>query len=300
VQGYQRRLTETPGVVASNKNNVRASLLIRRKRLGATSKVIGALETLRSTWTLPSGEEISDVLMLSRKARELACGFYYVWEWGDEGPDFEWLAARTDWHREVRQKLHRGASSGLDSEHLLELAAIRGDWPSVSYGAWEQVKGRPLPPVRAVWIDDFLVKDAVKFGQESPSIIWCLHDAVGEAVAREGGWALFNGGGKSDRALLTVSGKETIVCSVQACGQGKNLQMFSRQLLTSPSANGLRWEQLLARCHREGQQADEVTMDVYLHTPENMKAFRKAQSEAQFQQDLEGAQKRLCMATVIL
>jgi hypothetical protein len=301
IQGYQRRLTETPGVVASNKNNVKASLVISRRKLQPTPKIKEALDNLRETWTTPSGEEIADAMEMSRKAREIACGFYYRWAWEQEGGvDWEWLTARTEWHREVRAKLHRGAVSGLDSEHLLEAAAARGDWKSVTYARWAAVKGRELPPVLAVWLDPYLVKDAVAFGREAPSIIWTRHDAVGEAIAREGGWPLFNGGVKNDRALLTVTGKETIVCSVAACGTGKNLQMFNRQLITSPMSGGLGWEQLLARTHREGQMEDQVTADVYLHTPENMRAFKKAQSEAQFQQDLEGAQKRLCMATVLL
>ena len=301
LQGYQRRLCETPGVVASTDNSVKASLSIRRRKLQPTPKIKEALSTLRETWTTPSGEEIADAMEMSRKAREIACGFYYRWAWEQEGGvDWEWLTARTEWHREVRAKLHRGAVSGLDSEHLLEAAAARGDWRSVTYARWAAVKGRELPPVLAVWLDDYLVKDAVAFGREAPSIIWTRHDAVGDAISKEGGWHLFNGGGKNDRALLTVSGKETIVCTVNSCGEGKNLPMFSRQLLTSPVSGGKKAEQLLARCHREGQLADEVTMDVYLHTPENMKAFKNAQSEALWQQTLEKAPKRLCMATVLL
>ncbi len=300
LQGYQRRLTETPGVVASNKNNVRASLVVRRRKIGLPPKVREALENLRLTWTMPDGQEVADALELSRKAREMACGFYYRWDWANEEVDFEWLEARADWHREVRATLHRGSVSGLDSEYLLGLAAERGDWSSVTWRRWAAVRDRKLPPVSPVWIDDFMVKDAVAFGRESPSIIWSKHDAIGAAIASEGGWRLFNGGKKNDRDLLTVTGKETIVCTVQSCSEGKNLPMFDRQLLTSPMSSGKAWEQLLARAHREGQLSDEVTLDLYLHTPESMKAFRKARTEAQWQQELEKAQKRLCMATVIL
>lgn len=299
LEGYQRRLIETPGVVASNKNDVKSSLIIKKRSLKLPEKVETALADMRALWYTPSGEEISDVLEMNRKAREMACGFYFVWDWEAEGGvDWNWLEARSNWSREVRAKLHRSSVAGLDSEHLLELAAQRGDWKSTTYEAWAEVKDRPLPAVNAIWIDDFLVKDAVKFGQQSPCIIWTMHVPVGEAIAKAGGWKLFNGGTQSDRELLTVTGKETIVCSVQSCGQGKNLQMFNMQLLTSPSSSGLRWEQLLARCHREGQTADEVTMEVYLHTPENKRAFAKARSEAQFQQDIEGSQKRLCLASV--
>jgi hypothetical protein len=295
--GFRRRLVESPGVVASNKNNVSASLVIAKRAPAVPDVVKRALSDLRNTWVLPSGEEISDALMFSRKARELSCGFFYVWDWGQAGPDFEWLEARSEWSREVRAYLHYHSRPGMDSEGLLENAAADGRWKSVTWDRWSGVSDRRAPPVRAVWLSDFLIEDAIDFEQEhEPVVLWYLHDAVGEKLAEEGGYPLYAGGNNSSRLLLTETGGRSIVASVNAHGQGKNLQAWSRQLLLSPTSNGLKFEQLLARCHREGQKAEEVWMYINQHTSECRVALATAIKEAEYQQQIEGVPKRLCYA----
>jgi len=65
---------------------------------------------------------------------------------------------------------------------------------------------------------------------------------------------------------------------------------------TSPTS-GTVWEQLLGRTHRPGQEADEVTVDVYRHTLEMRSAVNKALRDADYQQTTTGNQQKLLSAT---
>jgi hypothetical protein len=188
----------------------------------------------------------------------------------------------------------------MDSPGLLEGAAARGDWRPVSWDGWLAVRDRPKPASEAVWLSDYLVADCMQYGSQAPRILWYKDDAVGERISREGGFPLFCGGEGSSNRLLQETGDRSIVISVNAYGQGVNLQAWNEQLLTSPSANGLRWEQLLARTHREGQRADTVMFNVYLHTPEFVGAFFKAREQATYQTAIDGSPKRLNYATILL
>ncbi|WP_240486836.1 hypothetical protein [Hyalangium minutum] len=69
----------------------------------------------------------------------------------------------------------------------------------------------------------------------------------------------------------------------------------------NPPADGAAWEQAIGRCHRQGQLADEVEVEVevelYQHTDELIEAFRKARDFARFIEQTEGTPQKLCFAS---
>jgi hypothetical protein len=58
-QGFRRRLVESPGVIASNENDLGVSLRIRKWDIKVPAKVQKILEKVRATWETPSGDIIS-------------------------------------------------------------------------------------------------------------------------------------------------------------------------------------------------------------------------------------------------
>lgn len=297
--GFRRRLLETPGVISTSANRVRASLVFYERKLAIPPEMKKALESLRKTWSIGE-EDFTDSLTFSRYARQLAAGLYLRWIW-PRGESFalrvEWIQSRRAWHRDVRDRLKQSIPN-QDSPLLLARAAAQGHWRSETWADWAEVKDLCKPETEAVWVSDYLVKDAVRWGSEHVGVIWVEHQALGEAIALLGGFPLYGGGDEASRRILDERGNRTIVASVRAHGEGKNLNMFYSQLFTTPSSNASAWEQRLGRMHREPTAADEVEAHVYLHTPEMRQAFESAREGARFIEEIKGERQRLAYAAL--
>jgi hypothetical protein len=145
-KGYGRRLFETPGVVGTTDDGVKASLLITAHEAPPSPAIEDAFAMLRgdkarcevnwdlaaiargepafvgdvrySGWKLPNGFQLVDGVEVYRHALELALGFYYV---HDPAPPAYWLEARSYWKRFVRSRIALGK---LDSELDVANAAL--------------------------------------------------------------------------------------------------------------------------------------------------------------------------------
>ncbi len=294
--GFRRRLVESPGVVATSEASIGTSLILEGRRPEIPERVKAALVELERLWSW-NGEEFEDALALSRVARQLACGFYYRWVWPDGEPDREWLAARAAWHKEVRDYLHRRSRPGMDSPLLLANAARAGSWASETWEAWAAVKDRPEPPVEAVWLDDFILDDVEAWAKDG-GIVWYEHATIGERLEKRG-FRVFGAGPEAAKALSKITAGGAIVCSIKAHKEGRNLQMFSRNLVTTPPAKSKEWEQIIGRSHRPGQRADEVQVDVYVHTKEYQAAVEHALKNAVYVEETQGQKQRLLYASRI-
>lgn len=310
--GFRRRLVETPGVVATTTSPLAVKLVYRERPLETPKTVRDVLAEMHRTWTTPWGEEIEDALTFSRYARQIAAGLLYRRTWPRNEPlavRQEWLEARAEWFREVRAYLTRPAAvtgrSVLDSPKALELAATDGRRPSRNFDRWSAVRNEAEPDQVAVWVDDFLVRDAIAWGREHRGVIWYEHDALGRRIAAEGGYALIDGGASGEAVLGALdaarrAGREhpTVVASRPARGTGTDgLQYhFWEQLITTTSSNGARTEQLLGRLHRLGTEARTITTWVYRHTPEMAAALDNARREAAFLLETTGNEQKLCVA----
>jgi len=297
-EGFRRRVVETPGVIATTDGSLGTSLVLSARPLHATQVIREALRVMRETWTTPDeGEAFDEILTLHRYLRQLAAGFYYRWVW-PKGESAQvranWTEARKAWNREVANFLTYRAQKGIDSPMLYAKACAEGRLSSMNYERWAAVRNTAKPEVEAVWLDEYLVDDAVAWGNHAPGIVWYEHASLGAAISRKGGFPLFGPGAEG---ILKERGTRTIVASIKAHGTGKNLQGFSRNLVTTSPTSGTVWEQLLGRTHRPGQEADEVTVDVYRHTLEMRSAVNKALRDADYQQTTTGNRQKLLSAT---
>ena len=305
-EGFRRRLVETEGVVTTEEGSIGTSLVIKKQSPSVPQNVKELIAQVRKRWSIED-EELEDASARARVLKQIACGFYYRWDWGD-GPDLEWLEARAAWHREVRQKLTH-ASEGFDSPLLLARAAERFydwdmsgregkrpelAWDSAAWPAWREVKDRKPPPTVPVWKSDFLVDAALKwaFKQKQPSIIWYEWNALGERIAAKGGLPIYGAGTDAGERNHKI-----IVASIRAQGTGKNLQHYCHNLFTTVPPNGTAVEQAMGRTHRPGQKSDEVTVDWFGHTPELEEAMARAIEDAEYMEGTTGQRQKILYAT---
>lgn len=296
--GFRRRLIETPGVVATSEASVGTSLVFHERSVAVPPEVSKALYDMQQTWVTPTGDEITDALTLWRHAREIAAGVCLRWVWPRQEPlelRQEWMECRRNYNREVREFLTHRAGPNMDSPLLLARAAVAGKWNSAYFADWSRIHKACRPETEAVWISDFLVEDAVAWGSKTPGIIWYSIDAVGREIAKRGGFELYGPQAEWPRNIFEESGRKTIVASVESAGTGQELQMFHRSLFTSTMTKAHSWEQAVARCHRPGQEEDQVDVYVYRHGP-YADAFRTAIADAKFVEETMGTRQRLLFA----
>jgi hypothetical protein len=308
--GFRRRCNETQGVVATEETALGTSLIVRRIGVSTPSMVAATITDVERTWEI-GGEEIVSATDKARVIKQVHWGFYYRWVWPGDDPDIQWLDARAEWNREVRDKLKQ-AGEGYDSPFLLAQAAERyrrwvlggkkkADkptlpmWKSVAWETWRQLKDRPKPPTQAVWIDDYLAKRAIRWAkaQDEPAIIWYTWAAMGEKIAALSSFPHYGAGTDAGEIAHDV-----IIASMRSQGTGKNLQHYSKNLLVTMPPNGTTFEQTTARTHRPGQLADEVTMDYFGNDP-NDDAFFKVIEDAEYMQSTTGQRQKVLYASRI-
>lgn len=328
-QGLRRWTVETKGVVSSADDvSCEASLVITPVKLDVPPAVSKAIQAVAGSWDRPDGEALVDPLSVMRCLRELSCGFFYRWRWPRGEPQQvidRWLQVRKDWHRELRERLKRGGTH-MDSPLLLTKAAIRWQngyvhitrdehgnetrrevpphtkagplptWDSEFWPAWEHVRNTAQPETEAVWLDDFMVDRCVRWLAEAPGIVWFEFGALEARLHSAGAGLVLGAGDDASRRVLALRGDERVCLGIRSHGTGKNLQAFSRNLVAVPPADGAAWEQLLGRTHRQGQEADEVTVDVFTHGA-FQQALDKAKTLAYYIESTFGAPQRLTKAT---
>ena len=207
------------------------------------------------------------------------------------------------WNRQCKQ-----IKESIDEDLLVEIALDLGRWEeegrptpiaakmwqSEFWRAWREVKHRPKPPRKAVWISDFVVDAAIEWArrQSKPAIIWYAWSALGARIAHKGRFPFYGKGTDASESRDPV-----IVASIRAQSTGKNLQYhFSQNLLTTLPSSGKALEQLLGRTHRSGQKESRVTVDWFAHTHMLEAAMESAREDAVYMQETTGQRQRLLYA----
>jgi hypothetical protein len=334
----QRRIAETLGVITAKGSVAPATILLRERKPPAIPRDLAEMiKDVRASWTRPDGEEFVEAIEIAACVKQLACGFYYRWRFPDrpaEAQVLEWFAARKAWHKELREKL-RHPQPHLDSPFLLAKAAIRyyagqssethieqtyvGEdelgrpvyesvevtreapvWASQAWPRWRDVRDSIRHETEAVWVSDYLVRDAAEWATKNRGIVWYDHDAFGRAVAEAASIPLHGGGAGAEARILAEKGDHSICASIRSHGTGRNgLQfLFNEQLVANPPSSGDAWEQLLGRLNREGQRNDEVVTFVYRHTVELRDAIDKAIALAKYIEGITSNTQMLLSADV--
>ena len=301
--GFRRRFVETRGVITTAEAVLPVKLTIRERSVKTPTEIAEALKLVRNRRKRPDGEELTEQHEVVATARQVAQGFYYFWRFPRGEPEeliAEWRKRRSNWNREVREKMDGRRAELLDSPELLRAAGERfldgysgplPVWRTQHLEAWREIEDKVQPVQGTKWLHTYLAEDAVRWGQQ-PGIIWYENTAWGLKVAELGGFPFYDGG--KDAEIQAEDGHRTIVASIEAHGTGKNLQAFNRALATGSGPSD--WEQLLGRLHRQKQQAPEVVFDVYLHTPEIRSLFTFAQTRARETHEKIGKMERLVFA----
>lgn len=295
-RGFHKRLVSTPGVIATTESKLDASLVISAIEPDLAVQSDQAIFLLRSTWETPDGWPISDPMTLWRHTRELALGFYY--RWNPRPPD-SWLIPRRTWAKECRETI--ASSRRYDSEGAVARAIVAGEIDSPAYWEWKSVENTFKPQTEIVWIDDSVLRVCAEWARE-PGIIWTSHRLFAERLAALTGLSYYGRGGRdvAGRPIETASTDRAIIASIKSNSEGRNLQHWSRNLIVDPPPNGPQWEQLIARTHRDGQQADEVSFDLIMTCLVHYTGFWQAQKDAAYCQQTQGQIQKLSYATLAL
>jgi hypothetical protein len=290
---FRERFNATPGVVATREASVACSLNFFERNLPTPPEVTQALHELHRTWTRPDGEEMDSALSLWRLGMQISQGFYLRWVWPNGQIDWDWMEARSGWHREVRYFLQRNVP-GMDSPFLVWNAVHREvlTEPSIvqAFHRWEAQKHKPQPPTETVWISDFLVRDALAWLKDHPKgLIW-HNDVAIETALRAAGVPTY---GRGTVPALDGS-KGGMALSVRVHGTGLNLQYHHHEnLMLSFSSSGKTMEQLVGRTHRQGQPEDEVNLWYYQHTADARAAVLSAREAARYIETTQGSPQKL-------
>lgn len=296
---FKDRFTTTPGVVATSEASVSCSLNLLERKVVVPDAVTRALYDLNESWARPDGEIMRDAIALWRLGMQMSQGFYLRWVWPDGIVDHEWLNARAAWFKEVRVICQRNIV-GMDSPFLVWQSMVHGrltDPPLLrAWSEWEKVKDRPKPPTETVWIDDFLIRDALDWRKHHPKgIIW-HSDLATEYALRAAGVPTY---GKGEVAPEDGS-KGGVALSIRVHGTGLNLQYAHHEnLILSMPSGGKTMEQLLGRTHRQGQEADEVNCWHYGHTGPSREALVSARADALYLQQTHGSPQKLVYCTYV-
>lgn len=320
-EGFNRRMQATRGYVWSDQQSAPNALYLDERKPKCPPEVEAALKSVRDSWTRPDGEELVEAIEVARVLRQIAAGFYFRWVFPRKEPVpviERWLEVRKAFNKELRERLKTGREH-MDSPLLLRQAAHRWfegythegkqyppacrsgplpTWHSMHYQTWLEVKDTVQPETRAVWLSEFLVKDAAEWASKHKGILWFENPELGYAVAKAANLPYFGGGDEASRTILAEKGDRSIVASIMAHGTGKNLQhAFSRNLVMQTPASGKTIEQLLGRTHRQGQPEDEVWATFYTHTPEMQGALDTAKFDARYVQETMGTEQKILVGT---
>lgn len=275
-RGFQRRLVETPGVVATDGDGERVDCSIYVRAIQYKVKPIteAHFRRLRSAWERPDGKPLERGNDVWRHARELAIGFHY--EWFPPPPD-PWMAARRAWSMYVRKVLSR--SRTLDSPLTVVNAIDAGklDDEGGVLAKWRKLKPTFTPKTIIVWHDDSVLQLCAEWMKKG-GVVWTEHALFAERLSELTGAPYFGAKGFSkDGTYIEDSAEPAIIASIDANREGKNLQeKWSRALIVSPPDGWDVWEQTLGRFHRTGQKADQVEIDFLFGCTEHANAWRNA------------------------
>jgi len=290
--GFQRRLTETEGVVSSNSDKLKIPLVIRERTMDVPPIIMEHMKNLANTWTTPSGYECCEAVEVWAHMRELAMGFYYKWD--PDAPD-GWKSARKDYNTLVRERI-RYSRGTMDTELQVRRYMAKNEPSNAEYSNWMELKPTFKPNSVPVWLDYFVLDFCRDWLDNADNgIIWVEQVCVGAALKKEIGLTYFGAGKKE----ILYTKERKIAASISSHRTGKNLQRFSNNLVLCPTSAGKTWEQMLGRTHRHGQAEKEVICDVLTHTPELYASFQEALQNAKWIEESLGNLQKINYAKIV-
>jgi hypothetical protein len=302
---FQKRLLATPGIVVADAvEDYTGSLNVSAIEYDVNSTTEENFKALRETNCRPDGWALTEAVQIWAVARQLALGMHYVW---DPSPPQEWLDARKQWAAFVRDVLAKPSAmhAGIDSELQVTNAVLHGHLED-EYGlldAWRKIKPTFDINSREVWHDDSALNVCAEWlGSHPKGICWVEHTLFGRELSRRTGLPYFGAAGKQngDSAGAYIEDADgPVIASIAANITGRNLQFkWHENLVTAPMADSERWEQLIGRTHRQGQEEDEVNVECLVGAKEHLEAIPRAISSSDVKEAMLGFRQKLHIATI--
>lgn len=238
-------------------------------------------------------------------ARCLSNGMYYE---HNPRPPEPYRDARRSWCRQVRDTVDwRDAPGGpYDTPGEVAKGVVAGHLPDHDYRAWMSVQGTYDPVTTTTWLGRAKLDYAVAWAREREHlveadrggiIIWVDQIGAGERLEEMTGWPYYGDQAKDRRGRhVSAATARIIICSVNSCGTGKNLQRYSRNLYLNPPSNNDAAEQRLGRTHRPGQKMASVEVEFLYGCMEDWAAFHRAMSQAKTNEKELKAPRKLLLA----
>ncbi len=295
-ESFKQRMLETEGIIVAGGEDVGASIRISAIPYNVSATTEKHFERLRTLAERPDGYALGEASSVWAVARQLSLGMHYYWDpWAPQ----EWLDARKAWAKYAREILGRNLP-GLESE----LAVV--NWTLGGHGHGKELlqDWRRIQPTfdinsKAAWHDDTALDLAAKWGKDNKAgIVWVEHRFFGRELSKRTGWPYYGASGLDPNGnSITDTKAKLIIASMDANKTGRNLQdRWSRNLVTSPEGLNKDWDQMMGRTHRLGQEADEVTFDVFLGCVEHDNAMKQAMESARAEKAIMGGHQKLLLA----
>lgn len=322
---YQERLHTCPGFLTSGDGLLGVGLTIENTPADSGGPGWKALETYISDldrhWRGPNGDVLTFGIEFHGAMRELSAGFYNRRFWDETHPLVGQAKERFAIEQEYNKILNeffrssRKPRAGLDTPMLVgkhhEIHGAIGGQDELYrlWLAWKALESEDLPerqsePVR---VCDFKIRHAVEWavrirktrGGPRGGILWCYHQGVAEwlreSLTSVGLPVLMKGGGAT---WLENDGSENYFCvaSIEAHHAGKNLQHHRHQLAVQMPRPADYVEQMLGRCHRQGQRADRLTFNTNLTLDWDHEQLSSTLSDTAYQKETLGGDYKLLIA----
>lgn len=279
---YGRRYTQTPGVLVSHGDSpISASLTIDMHLVPKhNDAVTAAFHMLRNRDEprAPDGWLLVDAPVIWALAQQLALGFYYR---ADPRPPIEWTLARQAWAAWCRSYI-KGEGGGITELQCANLCRAAGDEAPPEWLEWIAIRDTFQLNTVPVWLSDDRLALADKWLRAHPhGLCWTPFRAFGWRMTELYGWRYFGPDAKAaDGVSIVDAAAQPCVVSTSSCSEDLNLQdRWHSNLFVCPPASGLMFEQAIARTHRFGQAAAEVTVDAWLSCIENVESIESAQAK---------------------
>jgi len=275
-RAYGRRYIQTPGVVVSSGDALGQSLVIDVKVNAEHDKAVeDVFEKLRGDPPrAPDDWILVDAPVIWSVAQQLELGFYYQ---PKPRPPAEWTLARQNWASYCRERIAHGDEVDTELRVANECRAMGDDAPHW-WTDWIAIRDTFRLEVEPVWLSDRRVDQAAEWLKKHGGLCWSQFTAFSRRLSQKHRIPYFGAEAcdEDGNSILEYPGGPAIV-SIAACSEDLNLQdRWHSNLVVAPPSTGQAWEQFLARTHRFGQQADEVTCEAWVGCLENRESLDRA------------------------